>query len=246
MRHCGNGALTRLLRDAGLSSQSAESTTFALPGDKPRYAPDRPVDVRHVDIAVTLDFDSKQVRGSVTHSFAVLFDKVSSVTLDAAELHVEQVTLAQSETALDWWTEGEKLHIQLDRVYPYSEEFGVSVRYWAQPRTGLVFVAPEPGNPELPVQAWTQGETEYHHYWFPCHDFPNDRATTSLAATVPGAFFALSNGKLTETRDNADGTKTYLWRQDIAFPAYLITLVAGEFVAIEDHWRAVPVTYYVR
>jgi aminopeptidase N len=63
---------------------------------------------------------------------------------------------------------------------------------------------------------------------------------------VPATFFALSNGKLEEARENGDGTKTYRWRQDIPFPAYLITLVAGEFVEIQDHWRDIPVNYYVR
>ncbi len=245
MRHCGNGGLARLMRDAGMQEQSAGAPTFALPGDRPRYAPDRPVDVRHVDIAVTLDFERKQVHGVVTHSFSTLFDTVRVVTLDAAELHIEQVTLGKGGAALEWWTEDEKLHIQLDRAYSHGEAFDVRVQYWAQPRIGLVFVAPDAGDPNLPTQVWTQGETEYHHYWIPCHDFPNDRATTSLAATVPGSYFALSNGKLTETRSNDDGTKTYFWRQDISFPAYLITLVAGEFVEIKDSWRDTPVNYYV-
>ena len=256
MRFCGYGDFARLMRDAGYREQPASAPSggpsFALPGDQPRYAPDRPVDVRHVDIAVTLDFERQRVRGVVTHSFAALFERVRVVTLDAAELHIEQVTLANGAgadnggQALEWWSEGEKLRIQLNREYHYGEQFGVRVAYWAQPRTGLVFVKPEPGNPDLPLQAWTQGETEYHHFWFPCHDFPNDRATTSLAATVPGKFFALSNGKLESSSENSDGTKTYRWRQEIPFPAYLITLVAGEFVEVADHWRDIPVNYYVR
>jgi aminopeptidase N len=246
MRFCGYGDLARLLREAGYVAQPATAPSFALPGDQPRYAPDRPVDVRHVDIAVRLDFERQQVHGVVTHHFAALFESVRVVTLDAAELHIEQVSLADGGQPLAWWSEGEKLSIQLDREYHYGEQFGVRVAYWAQPRTGLVFVLPDAGNPDLPTQAWTQGETEYHHFWFPCHDFPNDRATTSLAATLPASFFALSNGKLESATENGDGTKTYQWRQDVPFPAYLITLVAGEFVEIQDHWRDIPVNYYVR
>ncbi|HEU0026554.1 MAG TPA: M1 family aminopeptidase [Ktedonobacterales bacterium] len=245
MRHCGYGSLARTL-SGSLEALALDGPSFAMPGDQPRYAPDRPADIRHMDIVVTLDFERKRVSGSVTHHFSALFDELRAVTLDAAELSVEAVTLANSGAALDWWTEGEKLHIQLDRVYKHGEEFAVSVRYWAQPRIGLVFVGPDAGNPDMPVQAWTQGETEYHHFWFPCHDFPNDRATTTMAATVPGAFLALSNGKLERVEENKDGTKTYHWRQEVAFPAYLITLVAGEFVEIQDHWRDIPVNYYVR
>jgi aminopeptidase N len=31
---------------------------------------------------------------------------------------------------------------------------------------------------------WSQGETEFNHYWFPCYDHPNDFTTTELFAIV--------------------------------------------------------------
>ncbi len=108
------------------------------------------------------------------------------VTLDAAELAIEQVTMAGRKAPLTYWSEGDKLRIRLDRDYKHGEQFAVTVRYSAHPRTGLVFVHPMEGNPDLPTQAWTQGQTEYHHYWFPCHDFPNDRATTALQSDRAG------------------------------------------------------------
>jgi aminopeptidase N len=234
------------MEQASMELERDEGLSFALPGDAPRYAPDRPADVRHIDIAVTLDFERHAVNGVVTTGFAALFEQVREVTFDAAELRIERITLAGGDAPLDYWSEGEKLHVRLDRAYAYGEEFGVSVRYSAQPRTGLVFVGPVKGNPDQPVQVWTQGETEYHHFWFPCHDFPNDRATTTLSATVPGRFFALSNGGLDSVQEHRDGTKTYLWRMEQPYPAYLVTLVAGEFVELQDAWRTVPVNYYVR
>jgi aminopeptidase N len=251
MYYCGRGALAHeLLRgitdtEGGLLALG-RAPAFALPGDKPVYAPDRPADVRHVEIDVTLDFAAEAVRGIVTTHYSALFDHVGEVTLDATELAIEQVTMAGKKSPLAYWMEGEKLRIQLDRDYEYGQQFAVAVRYSAHPRNGLVFVHPMEGNPDLPTQAWTQGQTEYHHYWFPCHDFPNDRATTALKATVPGAFFALSNGKLEGVSEHPDGTKTYAWRQEFPHPTYLITLVAGEFTELPDHWRDVPVNYYVR
>jgi aminopeptidase N len=251
---CGYGNITRRLFGAiglgGLESAGAEmaangAPSFSLPGDAPRYAPDRRADVRHIDLDVTLDFDAERVSGTVTTSFETLFEEVSEITLDAADLAIETVTMAGKKTPLRFWSEGEKLHIALNRVYHHGEEFGVAVRYSAHPRTGLVFVKPTLGDPELPVQAWTQGETEYHHFWFPCHDFPNDRATTSLRATVPTGFFVLSNGKLEGVSETSDGRNTWSWRMEEPYPAYLITLVAGEFSELKDTWRDVPVNYYV-
>jgi aminopeptidase N len=246
---CGYGDMARrLFGFAGfdLSEMSAPGVTdFSLPGDAPRYAPDREADVRHVDLDVTLDFDAERVSGVVTTSFEALFEEVREVILDAADLEIETATMVGKKSALSFWSEGEKLHIVLDRAYHHGESFGVAVRYSAKPRTGLVFVKPEPGNPELPVQAWTQGETEYHHFWFPCHDFPNDRATTSLRATVPANFFVLSNGRLEGVKEAKDGQKTWSWRMNEPYPAYLITLVAGEFSELKDSWRDLPVNYYV-
>ncbi|MBF6590176.1 MAG: hypothetical protein IVW57_06540, partial [Ktedonobacterales bacterium] len=252
MRSCGCDDMAQRLLDVQILGAAGEVATdgpevpdFALPGDTAMFAPDRPADVRHVEIRVALDFAEKRVRGDVITHFTALFEEVREVTLDAAELQIEAVTLADADSALAFWAEGERLRIRLDRAYAHGEEFAVRVRYEAQPRVGLVFVAPTAGDPTLPVQAWTQGETEYHHFWFPCHDFPNDRATTALHATVPSDYFVLSNGVLAEVIDHADGTKTYSWRMDVAFPAYLVTLVAGTFSELRDTWRDVPCNAYV-
>ncbi|HEX9056160.1 MAG TPA: M1 family aminopeptidase, partial [Ktedonobacterales bacterium] len=238
MTFCVNGATL---------SQDDEHVGFALPGDQPHYAPDRPADVRHVDIDVALDFDHQSVRGTVSTSFAALFEQVREVTFDAAELEIERVSLVGGKTALEHWSEGEKLHVRLDRAYQHGEEFAVAIQYAATPREGLHFVGPDAGDPDRPVQAWTQGQPEYNHFWFPCHDFPNDRATTALRATVPARFFALSNGRLEGVdEDKRHDTKTYRWRHDVPHPAYLVTLAVGEFTEIPDRWRDIPVNYYVR
>jgi aminopeptidase N len=249
--NCGYGDLNRCRVGVQLDHLSAptgeERPSFALPGDRPHFAPDRPADVRHVHLDVTLDFEHKTVIGSVTTTFAAVFEQVREVVFDAAELVIQRVTVADGKQTLEHWSEGERLHVRLDRPYHYGEEFGIVVEYSARPRAGLHFVGPDQGNPDRPVQAWTQGQPESNHFWFPCHDFPNDRATTSLNATVPKRFFALSNGRLVRVdQDQQHGTKTFHWRHDVPHPAYLVTLVVGEFVELRDHWRDIPVSYYVR
>ena len=238
-------ALMSLQVDGFADDGADDAPSFSLPGDRPLYAPDRAADVLHVHLDIALDFERKSVSGEVVTTFSALFEQVNEVTLDAAELAVLAVTAVEGDVALEHWSEGEKLHVRLNRSYTYGEQFGVRVRYTATPRTGLEFVGPTEGDPALPTQAWTQGETEYHHFWFPCHDFPNDRATTSLSATVPADFFVLSNGILTGSKVNPNGTKTYDWRMEQPYPVYLLTLVAGQFAELPDHWRAVPVNYYV-
>ena len=96
----------------------------------------------------------------------------------------------------------------LDRAYKYGEEFTIAVEYHARPRTGLHFMKPEPEDPSRPVQAWTFGQPRYHSHWFPCHDAPNDRATTEIIATVPAQFITISNGDLLSVTDHGT-TRTH-------------------------------------
>ena len=133
----------------------------------------------------------------------------------------------------------------LDRPYHYGEEFTVAVEYHAKPRTGLHFIKPAPEDPTRPVQAWTFGQPRYHSYWFPCHDAPNDRATTEIIVTVPAHFQTIANGNLISVTDHG-ATKIHHWRHDIPHAAYLISLVVGEFAVIEDSYNGKPVNYYVR
>jgi aminopeptidase N len=219
---------------------------FALPGDTAQYAPDRPADVAHVALDLALDLEEQRVSGTVTTTFRALFDDLRSVQLSASELEIERVALVNGP-ALRASQDGCKLTIELDRAYQHGETFAIEISYAARPRIGLEFVQPGPDDPTRPVQAWTQGQPETNHFWFPCHDSPNDRATTALSVTVPGQYFALSNGRLDHIDEDVNnGTKTYHWRHDVPHPAYLVTLVVGEFAAVQESWDGIPVTYYVR
>src|SRR5206468_4285315 len=89
----------------------------------------------------------------------------------------------------------------------------------------------DPGYPERPTQVWTQGQAEDSAYYFPCFDFPGEKFTTEMLATVPATWFALSNGRLVEVTENGRSrTKTYHWAQEVAHPAYLVTLAIADFI----------------
>ena len=45
--------------------------------------------------------------------------------------------------------------------------------------------APGAERDRAPRQIWSQGEDHDNHYWFPTYDYPNDKMTWDLEATVP-------------------------------------------------------------
>jgi aminopeptidase N len=110
---------------------------------------------------------------------------------------------------------------------------------------GLSFIKPSPQDPTRPRQIWSQGETESNHYWFPCYDHPNDFATSEMIATVERPLMVVSNGKLIETKNNNDGTRTFHWKMEQPHASYLTSIVVGEYAAIEDSYGGIPVITYV-
>jgi aminopeptidase N len=218
--------------------------SFELADDHVQYAPDRPADVKHVKLVITLDFEQETVSGTVSATFSTLYEEVKSVSFDAIDLQIERVTLDGGKE-LAFSNDGKKLTVTLDRPYQHGEEFTVAVEYHAKPRTGLHFIKPAPEDPTRPVQAWTFGQPRYHSYWFPCHDAPNDRATTEIIVTVPAHFQTVANGNLISVTDHG-ATKTHHWRHDIPHAAYLISLVVSDFAVVEDSYNGKAVNYYVR
>ena len=125
--------------------------------------------------------------------------------------------------------------LDLDRAYSHRDTLTVSIEYSCTPRKGLYFIQPDSAYPKRPRQIWSQGEDMDNHFWFPCYDFPNDRATSEMIATVPGDLTALSNGALLNVRENKkDHTKTFHWKETLSHPSYLITLAVGNYAVLKD------------
>ncbi len=251
MKSCNRGYVIGLgsgyslaLLNAGRLAPTPMARSFELADDRAHYAPDRPADVKHVKLVFSLDFEQETVSGTAYTTFIALYDDLKTITFDAVELHIEHVTL-EGGKELGFTSEAKKLIVTLDRPYRYGEAFTIAIEYHAKPRTGLHFIKPAPEDPTRPLQAWTFGQPRYHSHWFPCHDSPNDRATSEIIATVPAQFITISNGNLLGVTDHG-ATRTHHWRHDIPHAAYLVSLVVGDFAVIEDHYKQVPVTYYVR
>ena len=227
-----------------LQAAPGDRTAFALPGDEAVWGRDRPFRVEHLRLELDLDVPRRSVRGVATTTFRPRNDGLREAVFDAIELAVESVT-DEAGKPLAWRTGDRTLTIGLGRARPSTRSITTVVTYTATPRRGLYFNRPDAGYPKRPVQVWTQGQAEDSACYFPCFDFPGEKFTTEMLATVPAAWFALSNGRLVEvTEDRRRRTKTYHWAQETPHPAYLVTLAAGEFDEVVHAAGDVPVQYY--
>jgi aminopeptidase N len=233
-------------RAAAAACRATARRPFALPGSKPRYAPDRPASIGHIALTLSFDFKEHVLFGSCRTTFSAVGKPLRSLEMDADHLHIKSVRSA-SDKKLPFETVGGRLIIDLGQALHPGKSSTVIVDYEArQPSQGIYFISPDKAYPKKPIQVWTQGQDQDAHYWFPCIDYPNAKATTEVIATVPAAYFVLSNGTLVSTTsDKAAKTKTYHWKMDTPHVTYLVSCVAGEFSGKTDMLGELPVSYYV-
>ncbi|MGZ8843957.1 MAG: M1 family aminopeptidase, partial [Pyrinomonadaceae bacterium] len=144
----------------------------------------------------------------------------------------------------------QKLRIALGRPYQPAEELTIAIEYHTngsqEKIPGLVgaalrFIKPSPDDPTRPKQIWSQGESEYNHYWFPVYDHPNDFFTSEITATVEKPLTVVSNGKLLETKENKDGTRTFHWKIEQPHASYLTSIIVGEYTPIISEYQGIPI-----
>jgi aminopeptidase N len=212
-----------------------------------RTAGDRPIDVRHLRLDLTVDLPKKTVDAHATLQVRSL-RPLSSFQLDAADFEVQRVALVGDGKPGDvrFSHDGQKLTLELDPEWPGGREATLRIDYRIrEPKTGLHFFGPTAAEPDVPLTVWSQGEPVGNRHWIPCLDQPNQRQTTELVVTVADGFEVLSNGKLVERRPNPDKTVTFHWLQDKPHAAYLVTLVVGQFDVVREEADGVPLAYYV-
>ncbi len=229
----------------GMNNVPSKYKPFILPGATVKYARDRDFDVQHVKLDLNVDPEKKRLDGTAHITLTPIVDNVTRLEFDAVELDIKDVKLSAGKVAGSE-NGGRKLIIDLDKALKTSENITVSIRYSGEPRRGMYFIGPDKYYPDRPYQAWTQGEDEESRYWFPCYDYPNDRATSEVIVTVPQKYMAISNGTLVETKEEkAKGVKTFHWKQDIPHSSYLISLVVGEFALVKEKAEDIELQYYV-
>jgi len=249
---------------------SKHAKVLAKPFPKTQYIPQRSYDTKHIKLNLSFDWDKETVKGTAEITFSPLRANLEQVEFDAANMSFSSVKLENSKPpkykddkkepykSLQFVDDdrNEKLRIKLDKTYQIEDTIKVIIEYKTDGPSntsvkptfagdgGLVFVKPK--NRTEARQIWSQGEAEFNHYWFPCYDHPNDFTTTEMVATVEKPYTVVSNGRLLEEKDNTDGTRTFHWKIDQPHATYLISVVVGEFVIIEDRSAGnIPVISYV-
>jgi aminopeptidase N len=217
-----------------------------LPEGPERPVRERTIDVQRLGVDLRLDLDGDTVAGHVDVDFTPLRTGLREVRLDAADLRVTRVALTaggKAEADVPFETVGRELVARLPAPLDPGADASLRVEYSARPRCGLYFF---PASSRASAEVWNYGEGGLHYAWLPLYNDTNDRFSVEMLLTVKKPDVALSNGRLVDTRENPDGTRTFHWVQEEPIPNYLLALDAGDLERVDlgeaaSGARAVPV-----
>ncbi|MCK6477345.1 MAG: HEAT repeat domain-containing protein [Phycisphaerales bacterium] len=190
-------------------------------------------------------------------TFASVQEDFTRLKLDAKLMTIRGVECA--DRAVSYEHDGQELVLTFDPPLDVGEKCTITTTYsFTGAPYGIHWTPETPAMPGRPAQLHSKGQPEFNSYWFPCHDFPNDRFTSEIIATVPSAFDVVSNGRLVSVQNKAipvregDGGalsrlgmyRRFHWAQAQPHVSYLVTFAVGKWDVRDVGTRALPMPVY--
>jgi aminopeptidase N len=205
-----------------------------------KYSPDRWVDILHVALDLTPDFEKRTIRGTMQMRFKAIAVPLEELRLDSVDLAI--LRAASSETGFSHQLTDKEVVLNFSPAVPAGREATVTLEYSAEPVRGLYFRTESMGYET--THLWTQGEPNESRHWFPSFDHPVEKFTSEVTCHLPDGMVALSNGRQISAEKKPDGLTAFRWLQEKPHVNYLISLVAGKLAKIESKHRDVPLEFW--
>jgi aminopeptidase N len=222
---------------------------LALPGAAiPSDTPDQnEYDVLHYTLHISLNMEKKEFSGNVDMRFNAvkkydrlyLFASNKSLVIDSIKYHSKKLTFFHVH---------DSLQILSSPASSFDGDENITVYYRGKSffngdfdDGGLYFSSPE--------KVASSSQPNFARRWWPCKDTPSDKATATIAITVPRGMTAVSNGLLKDVAGD-DTTATYTWETKYPIATYLISIVAAPYYHFSEFYTSLggdpmPVLYYV-
>jgi aminopeptidase N len=209
------------------------------------YTRSHDYDLIHQRIVLShFNWDSTSFEGSVTTTLVSRRAGLDAIVLDEGRLLRNTRITDRAGHPLQSSRPADSLIVTPATPMRFGDTLVFTVAYHGKSNSGhgLTWLTSD-GLPHRPDQIWSQGEDSDNRYWFPTYDFPNDKLTWELVATVPKHDLAISNGHLV-SNVVAGNDRTMSWNQDTPSASYLVSLIVAPLALTHDSWHGKPVDYY--
>lgn len=195
------------------------------------------IDVQDYDLRLAYTPSTKRLEGTATLRIVATQD-LSRFDLDLRGFDLGPVTVDGAPATVAR-AKQQELQITPKRPLRKGATFAVVVPYAGVPD---VVIDPD-GSPEgfVPTKdgAVVVNEPQGSPGWYPANDTPRDKATYTIAMTVPAGLTAVGNGALV-SQTSAGGRTTFTWRERFPMAPYLTTITLGKFAVTTGRAAGVP------
>jgi aminopeptidase N len=188
------------------------------------------VHISDYDVALDLDRDHKTVTGrerlrlrAVDVTEAVVFPR-NGINLRAARAATgEELTHVETE---------DRIEIRLPKPLLRGRETSIDLEYEAAAPRGVAF------HTDAVYTSF------YTCHWMICRERPDEKATLTLALTVPDGLAVVANGLPIAKRRPRPGWTEHVWRDAVPSSTYLFGFAVGDFTRAARMISGVRFEYY--
>jgi len=210
-------------------------------------------DVTFYDLHVKIDTGEKSITGSNKIVFKAIED-FEWLQIDLFE-NMKIVSIINEGKELRYRREFNAVFVEMNAPVRKGTSGELLVNFYGKPTIakrppwdgGFTWTYDSNGRNWIAVSCEGMGASS----WWPCKDYLGDEPDSMrVSCNVPGELRCVANGTEEQTREEADGTKTYNWFVHYPINNYNVSLNIGDYVSFSDTFVAqdnskLALDYYV-
>jgi aminopeptidase N len=208
-------------------------------------------DVKSYTLNLELFPENTLLQGQVEMHAQSLVNGLDRIDLDLYQ-NMEVLSVQSLTTVLNFTHNNNILTVFLDQTLSQEELFTLNITYQGNPQSsGFGSFSWSRHGPNQKHMIWTLSEPYGARDWWPCKDYPSDKAdSVFINVTVPSDLIVASNGLLHAVESSPDGLKkTYYWRTYYPIATYLVSLAISDYVQFSEWYNygsdSMEVQFYV-
>jgi len=199
-------------------------------------------DVLHYEINLELDFNTESISGYGKVTLKSTADNISFIDLNLGNhLTVTQVLMNDTINLNYEHLDDHILKSYLNETIDSGDQISLMVYYSGFPSNSPYLKSMHFYEELGSHVCYTHTEPYGSRFWYPCKDFPFDKADSiDVIVTHPDNYTAVSNGLMQSRVDNGDGTATTHWHSGYPIATYLITIGCTDYELYSQPWEYSP------
>ncbi|TPE46376.1 M1 family metallopeptidase [Pontibacter mangrovi] len=209
-------------------------------------------DLTFYDLSISVNPQDSSLQGSNIIRYKVLEPKQRMQVDLQPPMRIQKVT--QNGKELPVQRDGNVWYVQLQEPQKAGEEKAIEVFYGGRPQVsenppwsgGMTWQRDDNGKPFIATSVQGDGAS----LWWPCKDHMYDEPDSMrISVRTPKGLMDVSNGRLKDVQEHADGSKTYSWYVANPINNYGVNVNIGDYVHFSDTYKGekgeLDLNYYV-